>query len=311
MTLGCPWFPNLDTMLATDRPDGAIIATPNQMHVAHGLQVLDAGCPLLVEKPLADTSAEAIKLVQAAEAAGQPLLVGHHRRHNPLIAAAKARIEGGALGRIVAVQGTCWLYKPDDYFQTPWRRQKGAGPVFINLIHDIDLMRHLVGEISAVQAVESRDTRGHEVEDTAAILLHFAHGALGTLSVSDTIVAPWSWELTAAENPAYPATGQTCYTIGGTAGSLELPRGALWSQDAPRSWWSPIDRDAGQPPGSEPDPLDLQIDHFCDVIEGKASPRVPGREGLRSLQVIEAIKKAAETGERTMLDLTAYQPTDV
>ncbi len=65
--------------------------------------------------------------------------------------------------------------------------------------------------------------RGNPIEETAAILLSFANGALGTFSVSDTTAAPWSWELTARENPAYPATGQACYMIGGTEGALELP----------------------------------------------------------------------------------------
>ncbi len=284
-------------MLAADRPDGVIVATPNQLHVEHGRQCLGAGLPLLVEKPIADESRSATGLVEQAERLGIPLLVGHHRRHNPIVRAAKARIESGAIGEVVAVQAACWLYKPEGYFDAAWRTRPGAGPVFINLIHDVDLLRHLLGEVVAVQAFDSRQARGHEVEDTAAILLRFEGGALASVTVSDSIVAPWSWELTAAENPAYPATGQSCYLIGGTRGALEIPAGRIWSQKGERSWWRPLDRATY---AVEPrDPLDLQLCHFCDVIEGKAAPLVSGREALRSLQVIEAILAAARSGRTT------------
>lgn len=124
---GTHWYPDFATMLQQERPEGAIISTPNQMHVENGLDVIGSGVPALVEKPLIDSVAEATRLVDAAQHAGVPLLAGHHRRHNPMIQAAKQAIDGGRLGQIVSVQGTCWFYKPDDYFDIPWRREKGAG----------------------------------------------------------------------------------------------------------------------------------------------------------------------------------------
>ncbi len=293
--IGAPWFASITDMLAADRPDGLIVATPNQLHLDHGLQAVEAGLPALIEKPIADSVAAAEKLVSAAETAGVPLLIGHHRRHNPLIADAKAKIEAGALGKLVAVHGMFWLYKPDDYFDVEWRRKPGAGPVYINLIHDIDLLRHLVGEVASVQAIQSSAARGHEVEDTAAALLTFENGALGTITASDSIVGPWSWEQTAGENPAYPETDQHCYLIGGTKGSLSLPNGEVWGQDEPRSWWRDFQRSGPASP-SEADPLVRQIAHFCDVIRGQASPLVSGREGLQTLRVIDALKRSAEHG---------------
>lgn len=293
---GAPWRRELGETLARDRPDAVLLATPNGMHVEQGLACVRAGLPVLVEKPIADRAAEARRLVEAAEAAGVQVLVGHHRRHNPLVAAARARIEAGEIGEVRAVNALCWLMKPDDYFATAWRTRPGAGPVLINLIHDIDLLRHLVGEIVAVQALESRAARGFEVEDTAAILLRFANGALGTVTVSDAIAAPWSWELTAAENPAYPATGQIACHIGGSHGALEIPSGAVWRNPGPRGWWHPIERRAATV--APADPLERQIAHFVEVARGRAPPLVSGREGLRTLVVIEAIKSAAESGDR-------------
>ncbi len=298
--IGAPWFASIAEMLPAGRPEGLIVATPNQLHLEHGLQAVEAGLPALIEKPIADSVAAAEQLVSAAEAAEVPLLIGHHRRHNPLIADAKTKIEAGQLGKLVAVHGMFWLYKPDDYFDVEWRRKPGAGPVYINLIHDIDLMRHLVGEVASVQAIESNAARGHEVEDTAAALLTFKNGALGTITASDSIVGPWSWEQTAGENPAYPETDQHCYLIGGTKGSLSLPNGEVWGQDEPRSWWRDFQRSGPAIP-SDADPLVRQIAHFCDVIRGQTAPLVSGREGLQTLNVIEALKQSADTGETTTL----------
>jgi len=287
-------------MLAAGGVDGVILATPNRLHVAGGQACVAAGLPVLVEKPLATDVASGWRLVAAAEAAGVALLTGHHRRHNPLIAAAKAMLDAGAIGTPVAVQGMFWLGKPDAYFAPDWRRAPGAGPIFLNLIHDIDLMRHLVAEITAVQAVTSNAVRGNPVEDVAVILLEFACGALGTMNVCDAIPAPWSWELTAGENPAYPRTDQACYMIGGSQGALELPSLRLWHQTGPRDWWQPLfTRIAPHPAG---DSLLRQIAQFAAVIRGLEVPLVSGREGLRTLAVIEAIKTAAKTGHRVMVD---------
>jgi predicted dehydrogenase len=288
---GVPWYASLAAVNRADWPEGAIVATPNQMHLANGLECIALGLPLLVEKPLADDVTAATALVEAAEEAGIPLIVGHHRRHNPLIQEAKKAIDAGRLGQIISVQATCWFYKPDDYFETSWRREKGAGPVFLNLIHDIDLLRYLCGEIVAVQAMESNARRGHAVEETAVILLRFASGALGTVNISDTIVAPWSWECTAGESSQYPQTAESCYTIGGTRGSLTVPYLDLWRNPAKPGWWEPLERE--RLPFDRKDPLGLQIQNFCDVIRGRAQPVVSGREGLNTLKVIAAIKEAA------------------
>lgn len=114
---GAKWHRSLAEALAADRPDGIVLATPNQLHVENGLECVAAGVPALIEKPLATDLQAGQELVAAGEAAGVPLLVGHHRRHNPLIAAARKQIEDGLLGTLVAAHGMFWLMKPDDYFE--------------------------------------------------------------------------------------------------------------------------------------------------------------------------------------------------
>lgn len=291
---GAGWAPSLATGIERGKPDGVILATPNRLHVEDGLRAVEAGIPCLIEKPIATCASEGAELVSSAEQAGVPLLVGHHRRHNPIIHAAKAAIDDGKLGQIVAVHGMFWLFKPDDYFEADWRRQPGAGPIFVNLIHDIDLLAWLVGEIVEVEAKTSNAIRGHPIEETAAVIFRFDSGALGTFSVSDTVAAPWSWELTAGENPVYPHSQEACYWIGGTHGSLELPQNKLWAHEGTRSWWEPISH--SELDAATADPLIRQLENFRDVIQRRAEPVVPGSAGLNALKVIEAIHASAERG---------------
>jgi predicted dehydrogenase len=300
--LGASWRGSLAELLAGERPDGAIIATPNRLHVENGLEAIAAGLPVIVEKPIADDVLAAERLVAAAAQAHVPLLVGHHRRYNPMIQKAKAFIDSGRLGRILAVHASFWAVKPDDYFDAAWRREEGAGPILLNLIHDIDLLRYLCGEIVAVQALASNAARGFVVEDAAAILLKFANGAIGTVTASDSVVSPWSWELTAGENPDYPRQDQTCYQIGGALGALTIPQLEFWSNASRLSWREPLVRE--RIPFVPEDPLKVQIRHFCDVIAGRAQPIMPGREGLATLKIVEAIKAAARSGATVATDLS-------
>jgi predicted dehydrogenase len=289
------WFPSFAALARQERPEGVIVATPNPLHVVNGLECIAAGLPTLVEKPIADDVESATMLVETAEAAQVPLLVGHHRRYNPLIRRAKEAIESGRLGRLLAAHSFFWLYKSDDYFEIRWRRQKGAGPVFLNLVHDVDNLRYLLGNVVSAQAYESNACRNNSVEDTAVALLRFESGVLATISVSDAIVAPWSWELTSRENPVYPRTEESCYFIGGTHGSLTIPHLDFWSNQDQRSWWEPIHRQ--RLPVELSDPLALQIRHFCRVIRREEQPFVTGREGLNTLKVVIAVKEAATTGQ--------------
>lgn len=296
---GVIWWRDLDTALALARPDGVVIATPTALHAGQGLLAIAANTPMLMEKPIADTLEGARTLVQAAKAAGVPILVGHHRRHSPAAAAARALIQAGTLGKIVAVHGSCLFRKPDSYFDGPgaWRSQPGGGVVLINLVHVIDDLRHLCGDIATVQAMTSAQTRGFAVEDTAAILLRFTSGALATLIASDAATAPWSWEMTSGENAAYPLTDQNCYWVTGTAGSLAVPQMEWWQHQGD-GWMTGMG--AARFPVPDGDPLTRQMTHFCDVIAG-ATPVLDGAGGMQTLAAALAVIEAARTGASVQL----------
>lgn len=295
---GVPWYTSLEAMLEQDRPDGIVLATPNQLHVAHAQLCMNAGIPILLEKPVAHTLAAGAGLQDLAQEKSARVLIGHHRAHSPIMATARQVVEQGRLGKIVAVMGSALFVKPDHYFaDAPWRREPGAGPILLNMIHEVHNLRMLCGEIQAVQAFSSHAARGFEVEDTVAINLHFRQGALGTFMLSDTAASARSWEQTSQENPAYPSyEDEDCYVVAGTHGSLAIPSMRLksYASDADRSWWKPFEQSVVDM--VREDPILRQMEHFGAVVRGTAEPLVSLQDGMANLRVTEAIVAAARTG---------------
>ncbi len=303
--LGVPLFTSLDDLFDYAKPNGIIIATPNHLHVEQGLVCLAAGVPSLIEKPVAHSLEAGLLLQAAAEKSGVPMMVGHHRQHGSIMAKAVEIIRSGALGRIVAIVGTTLFYKAEQegYFDPPntWRRESGGGPVMINMIHEVGNMRALAGDISEVHAFASNATRGFAVEDTVAITLRFASGALGTFTLSDTAASDRNWEHTSGEDRVRFAAGHTgtddCYYVSGDQGSLAIPTMRLqrYALAEERSWHKPL-------PASRIDlvvnePLEAQIENFCGVIRGTAKPQVTVRDGVQNLRVVDAILRSAKSGQ--------------
>lgn len=300
---GVPLYPSIEALLASDRPDGLVLATPNALHVPQALQCIAAGLPVLLEKPIATTVAEGRQLMDEVEKTGARVLIGHHRAHSPIMAKARQVLASGQLGRLVSVMGSATFYKPERYFaEGPWRREIGGGPILLNMIHEVHNLRMLCGDITAVQAFKSHATRGFPVEDTVAINLRFANGVLGSFMLSDTAACPRSWEQTSQENPAYPSYGdEDCYVIAGTHGSLSVPTMRLktYASDEDRSWWKPFE--VGTVGLVRDDPLKHQMAHFGAVVRGEARPLVSARDGLDNLRVTEAIAEAAASGRTVEL----------
>jgi predicted dehydrogenase len=161
---GVPLYASLEELIAKDRPDGVVLATPNQLHVPHALTCIAAGLPILLEKPIAPTVAEAESLLRVVDERGAKLLIGHHRAHSPIMAKAREVVASGQLGRLVTVVGSATFYKPEQYYaDAPWRKEPGAGPILLNMIHEVHNLRMLCGDIVAVQAFASTATRDFAV----------------------------------------------------------------------------------------------------------------------------------------------------
>jgi predicted dehydrogenase len=301
---GAPLYVSLDDLLACDRPDGLVLATPNHLHVTQALKCIAAGLPVLLEKPIATTVAEGEKLVEAVRKSGAQVLIGHHRAHSPIMAKAQEVVRSGRLGRLVAIMGSATFFKPDAYFAAaPWRREAGGGPILLNMIHEVHNLRMLCGDIASVQAFSSNATRGFPVEDTVAVNLRFANGVLGTFLLSDTAGCARSWEQTSQENRAYPSyDDEDCYVLTGTDGSLSVPTMRLKTYPRPqdRSWWKPFNTEVVSV--TRDDPIRQQMEHFGNVVRGEAEPFVSARDGLMNLRVTEAISEAARTGHAIELE---------
>lgn len=292
-----PLFHSLDECLDSTHVDGVIISSPNQFHADQAKLCIEANIPVLIEKPITVSVAEGETLVRLAGHKNAKVLVGHHRAHSPLLSLARSVINEGRLGRLVTVMGSAQFYKPAYYFEDgPWRREVGGGPILINLIHEIGNLRSLCGEIAAVQALTSSAIRDFPVEDTVVTNLIFSNGTLGTFVLSDTAATAKSWEQTSRENPSYPTyPDEDCYVVTGTEGSLAIPTMRLkyYDKGTTPSWWTPFSEETLDT--ERYDPLTCQLDHFVQIIKGACVPLVSAADGLRNLQVTEAIRDSAAT----------------
>lgn len=297
---GVPWYADYDEMLDAVSPRGVIVATPNATHARIAVHCLERGAAVLVEKPIADTLDDARHICEVSAATGLPVLVGHQRRHNPIMRRAKQMIVAGRLGRPVCLTAMSTWLKPADYFDTRWRKEKGGGPILINLIHDIDQLRFLFGDIESVQATTSNAIRGFEVEDTAVVLLRFRNGALGTVTLSDTAAAPWNWDLSSGEAERFPRQDVNSHFLSGTEGSLTLPKLEYWHYREGKGWHDELTQERNALHFG--DVYAEQLRHFHAVITGTETPLCSATDAARSLEATLAVRVAAQAGTLVMLD---------
>jgi predicted dehydrogenase len=295
---GAGWFTDVGQMLDQVRPEAVIIATPNNLHEVQGRLCCERGIHFLVEKPVTASLEEAEQLVQAVARSGVKTLVGHHRRYLAAVREARRLIGEGALGDLVAASVVWATAKPDAYFNTAWRREPGGGPLLINAIHEIDMLRHLCGEVHSVSGVASNAARGFAVEDTAAALFEFAGGCLGTLICTDAGFSPWTIEQGSQENPNFKYSGQNAYRLVGTKGSLELPVLRRWAAGKPDEigWDKPIV--STDPSVPYRDPFEAQLEHFQRLIRLDEPPVVSVRDGANTLAATLAVAQSGRDGSR-------------
>lgn len=293
---GAAWFGDAQTMLDRVQPEAVIIATPNDLHALQGHLCCARGIHFLVEKPVTATLDEAAALVRAVEQSGVKTLVGHHRRYLAAVEEAKRAIDTGALGALVAASVMWATRKPDDYFKVDWRTQPGGGPLLINAIHEIDLLRHLCGEIRMVSGLQSHAARGFAVEDTAAALFQFDNGCLGTLTLSDAGLSPWTIEQSSEENSNFPHSGQNAYRLAGTKGSLELPVLRTWLPRTPGEigWNKPLTSTDIAPRAR--DPYQAQLRHFQRLIRLGETPMISVLDGANTLAATLAVAQSSSQG---------------
>ena len=293
--LGTRYYEDYKEMIEREQPDGVVISVPNELHKPIGCFCLERGVHVFVEKPISTTIEEAQALIKSAQKNKVKLLIGHHRRFNPMVVATKELIHRGDLGDLVGVSVLWAMYKPSDYFTAgDWRRRKGGGPFLINTIHEMDNLRYMYGEIERVYAQASNKTRKFEVEDTLCLTVRFEDGVLASVLMSDTAPSLWGYEATMGENKFFYRTNGDIYHFLGTKASLTFPGmvKVYYADPSKKGWQYPLSTEHLDIKSDDPYPE--QMSHFCRVIKGEENPRTSGEDALRTLRVISAVIESVE-----------------
>ncbi|CAJ2500649.1 Uu.00g035020.m01.CDS01 [Anthostomella pinea] len=301
------YFPSIAAFKQSDyKADAALVCTPNHTHIPVANELLDLKIPLLVEKPFCVEIPPAQALVKRAEGQQTPILVGHHRRFNPYVTTARNVLDSGKIGKVVAIQGSWTTLKPPKYFDPPaeWRRTKGSGgPIRINFVHEVDMLRFLFGNIVRVAAEGGPVTReSHGVEESCAILLRFQSGVVGTFVLSDAVASGHNFESGTGENPMVPMSGSEFLRVYGTRGTLSVPSASVVRFSEPPAgketgWECPMQYEKPETlPGVDAVPFEEQIKHFIRVVHGEEQPSCTAADGLAAVRVCEAVSLAMERG---------------
>lgn len=286
--------PHFDTIEAVDvEADGIVIATPSHLHADHAEAAALRGWHLLIEKPVAHSLEAADRIIRAAETAGVQTLVGHHRRHHAAVARLKELLAQGVIGAPVLASMIWAMKKPSAYFEVPWRAGPDGSPVMINLVHEVDFLRFLFGDVVQVQGIGSNTLRGAARVESGAALLGFAGGMTATIGFADTSASPYGFEAGTGENPNIATTGQDYLRICGTKGAISFPSLTVWSGAAD---WSqaPTPTECAV---AKNVPLVAQLEHFADVCAGQVAPVVSAFEGRKTLRATLDIEAAVAPHE--------------
>ena len=301
---GCDHELEPEALLARSDLDGVILCTPSGARLELALAAAERGKHVLVEKPLEVTVARSRTMIEACAAAGVTLGVIFQSRFAPGVAAAAAAVRAGALGTPVLGEIQVAWYRPPSYYASgAWRGTHaldGGGALMNQGIHAVDQLLWLMGDATFVAARSTRRLHTEiEVEDLITAQLTFASGALGTLSASTACAPGWARRTEAC----------------GTAGSIRLVDDTIERWDLPNmpdpreaqqdgGHVAAPDRDAGPPAGTSSPTVagsalhQAQIDDFVQAVRTGRAPRVDGREGLRSVALVEAAYRSAAADGR-------------
>jgi predicted dehydrogenase len=179
-------YDSLDELLERGRPDVALIATPPSSHAELCLRAIEGGCHVFCEKPFVESTGEADRIIDAAQAAGRVVAVNHEFRENPIFRAVRDGVESGRYGRIVFCQLWQLMNLPPWDEPTAWRAGLANRSLFEGGVHLVDLLLSIYG--ASPTAVYARHSAGfHEQEDADALQLvtvEFPHGRLGQITIN-------------------------------------------------------------------------------------------------------------------------------
>jgi len=303
---GCKPYHNLDAMLADPAVQVVTIGTPSGAHLEPALAAARAGKHIIVEKPLEITLGRCDQIIEACEKAGVVLATIFPSRFHDSSKELKRAVAEGRFGRLTLGDAIVKWYRNQAYYDSgAWRgtwELDGGGALMNQAVHSVDLLTWLMGPVVEVRA--QTGLLAHEriaVEDVALATVQYANGAMGVI------------EATTAAYPGYLKRIE----VHGVEGSAVMEEEDIIKWDFAK----PLRRDKEiqskmasrkSTGGGAADPK--AIGHhghtrlFQDVlhaIKTNTKPAIDGQEGRRSVEIILAIYKAAETGRAVRLPLTA------
>jgi predicted dehydrogenase len=280
---GARFTADLDEVLADDSVDAVALATPVPSHASLALRVLEAGKHCFVEKPMAQSAADAEAVVAAAQAAGRVLMVGHLLEYHPGVMKLKELIDGGELGRILYIYGNrlnLGKLRADE--NALW--SLGA--------HDVSVLLRLAGEEPYEVEARGESYMREAIEDVVFCFLRFPSGLAAHLHLS--------W-LDPHKERRFTIVGSRRMA---TFDDMDLERQVTVFDkgfDQPAgSWGEYITRsgDIHSPAIPNREPLRLECEHFVACIREGRTPLSDGRSGLRVVRVLAGLQDALDASRR-------------
>ncbi|WP_077307640.1 Gfo/Idh/MocA family protein [Terribacillus halophilus] len=300
--LEVPLYQDYKKLIDQCQLDGVIITLPNHLHKEAVKYCADQGLHCLVEKPIADTTDAAREMIDYCEQKQVMLMVGHHRRFSEKINHLKQLLASDIIGELVGVNMVWALAKDRNYYKEAWRIKASGGPLLINGIHDLDNLLYVTNlKIESAYAIACNKIRGFEVEDAVTAILEASDGTVIHYFLTDGVPSPWSYEFNVMENPIYHFYEEDCYHFFGTKGSLAFPSFRCFRYSEDQYGWKHAlkeERFTLEAPG---DPITAELEHFEAVLKGDISPRVTGEEGLKTLEILEAINLSVQEKRKVSL----------
>jgi len=287
---GARWLASVEQLLESEQIDFCVVAVPTSEHASVATALVDAGVAVLIEKPIAADAASATELLEAARRQSVVLAVGHVERFNPAVRELERRLEQRELGRVFQVHARRLSPFPS--------RVRDAGVALDLATHDLDIMSRLGGSPVRISAeIDSRTGEGRE--DLIAAVLRYDSGVIGVLEVN--------W-LTPTKVRRLTATGERgMFVVDYLNQHLTFYENALVSER-----WHPLDLFDGVTEGNvvrfaiqREEPLRAQLDSFVRAVQGSEPVRVSGEDGLRVLQLADALVEAGAGGRTVVLEQRA------
>lgn len=295
---GVPWSTDLGELLARDDLDAVSICTPSGLHAAQALAALRAGKHVLVEKPIALTTADADAVVAEGRARGLAVGTVSQRRFEPVVRALKEAADVGALGRIVLIVAEGLYHRPQAYYDSAaWRgtRALDGGVLMNQAIHTLDLVRWVGGTPVSIGA--HLGTLGHrmEAEDTASVSLRFASGALGSIFATTCLAAEQPVDLR-----VYGTRGHV-RLVGEEAAEWQVP-GVSAPSAAREAGAAPPVAGATRTWGTSSAGYLRQYADFIAAVRAGRQPAVTGEDGRNAVEIVTAAYEADRTGRAVVLE---------